>query len=111
VIKISQRAAGQRNVTFNIWGTISLSDAPIEVDLGVKGLKLSSLVWLIEEKMGLHICQKSGEMWIPMESRNSVRFDHGLPVEDDVLYLHPFSNNDLGGRLTRSFFLVMDFDK
>ena len=112
MIKISQRAAGQRNVTFNVWGTVSaFGDPDIEVDLGVKGLKLSSLVWLIEEKMGLYVCQKSGEVWIPMESRNSIRFDHGLPVEEDKLLLRPFTNTGGESPMERSFFLVMDFDK
>jgi hypothetical protein len=113
MIKISQRAAGQRNVTFNVWGTVSEFDAPedIELKLGAKNLKLSSLVWLIEEKMGLYICQKPGEVWIPMESRNSVRFDHGLPIEEEILFLHPFANTKLEGSKERAFFLVMDFDK
>jgi hypothetical protein len=112
VIKISQRAAGQRNVTFNVWGTVSVFNAEdIEVELGVKGLKLSSLVWLIEEKMGLYVCQKSGEVWIPMESRNSIRFDHGLPVEEDQLLLRPFTNTGVEPSMEHSFFLVMDFDK
>lgn len=111
MVKISQRAAGQRNVTFNVWGTVSVSDPPIEIKLSDKGLKLSSLVWLIEEKMGLYLVKNREEVWIPMESRNSIRFDHGLPVEEDTLWLVPFSNNDLGAKADRSFFLVMDFDK
>jgi hypothetical protein len=111
VIKISQRAAGQRNVTFNVWGRIESFDCVEEIVLGAMGLKLSSLVWLIEEKMGLYLMRNREEVWIPMESRNSIRFEHGLPVEGESLWLCPFANSDLGGSPSRSFFLVMDFDK
>lgn len=112
MIEISQRAAGQRNVTFNVWGRIESLDLPdIELNLGAQGLKLSSLVWLIEEKMGLYLMQNREEVWIPMESRNSIRFDHGLPVAGSTLWLRAFANSPLGENPKRSFFLIMDFDK
>lgn len=111
-IQVSQRASGQRNVTLNVWGSFKdVNEPAFEIDLKISGLKLSSLVWLIEEKMGLYLCQKRGEVWIPMESRNMIRFDHGLLIEGDKLYLDPFANQDLGSNPARHLFLVMDFDK
>jgi hypothetical protein len=110
-IQISQRASGQRNVTFNVWGFTQPEAEPFEIDLKVEGLKLSSLVWLIEEKMGIYLCKKRGEIWLPMESRNSIRFDHALPVGGVKLYLDPFANQELGQMRNRSFFLVLDFDR
>jgi len=41
-------------------------------------IRVDSLWWLIEEKMGLRLWWDNGQLLIPMESRNSMRFDYPL---------------------------------
>ena len=86
---------------------------------GWKGLRLDSAVWAIQEKMGLYLWWEDpkGEeaLVLPMESRNSVRFDEGIPsprVENGwagKMYLSSFRCED--GPLPKGFFVLLDFDK
>jgi len=89
---------------------------------GWKGVRLETTVWLIEEKMGLYLLwgdQISEEnLAIPMESRNSLRFDEGYPsprVADGwgrKLYVSSFNfTKDNSSNQLRSFFLLIDLDK
>lgn len=41
-------------------------------------IRIDSLWWLMEEKMGLRLWWDNGQLLVPMESRNSMRFDHPL---------------------------------
>lgn len=86
-----------------------------------KGLRLDSAIWLIEEKMGLHLWWESEQteksLIFPMESRNSVRFDEGIPsprVADGwskKLYLSSYNVDLPPLQSTKSFFILLDFDK
>lgn len=111
MIQISQKAGSQRNVTFHIHGSFSdvaLKDQCTSIKLPQEKLKLTSLVWLIEEKMGLHLMKVPGEVWMPLESRNNLRFDQGIIIEGNELWLDPFKTETT---IRESFFLIMDFDK
>lgn len=109
MIVVSQKAASQRNVTFHIHGTVEYSD-PVcySIKLPQGNLKLTSLLWLIEEKMGFYLYKTEDEVWMPLESRNFLRFDQGIPINSDELWLRPFKTDQSG---QRTFFMIMDFDK
>ena len=55
--------------------TAKLKDSP-------KNIRLDSLWWLIEEKMGLRLWWKPGYLLLPLESRNSLRLDSPLHSKD-----------------------------
>jgi len=87
---------------------------------GWKGVRLETIVWLIEEKMGLYLLwgDEIGHVAIPMESRNSLRFDEGYPsprVADGwkkKLYISSFNfTKDNPSSQLKSFFLLIDLDK
>lgn len=85
---------------------------------GWKGLRLDSAVWTIQEKMGLYLwwSEPEGEesFIFPMESRNSARFDEGLPSPRvdkgwrGILYVSSFQ---AGVGPPKSFMFILDFDK
>lgn len=91
-------------------------EAPRE---GLKGLRLDSAAWTVQEKMGLLLWwgEPKGEedLIFPMESRNSLRFDDGLisPRKDKgwrgILYLSSFRVKE--GPIPKSFLVLLDFDK
>jgi hypothetical protein len=84
---------------------------------GWKGLRLDSAVWAVQEKMGLYLWwgkpDGEGSLVMPMESRNSVRFDEGIPsprIESGwkgILYLSSFNCQ----MVPKGFFVLLDFDK
>lgn len=86
---------------------------------GWKGLRLDSAVWAIQEKMGLHLWWSKPEgvddLILPMESRNSIRLDEGLPSPRmnegwrGIMYLSSFRAGDPPG--LKSFMFILDFDK
>lgn len=107
-VKVKQVAGGNRNVTYQIRGILSRDIAePIEV---AKGIKLSSAVWVVQEKMGLYLWWGPGDLIMPMESRNSVRFDTAIAPPDDwdgVLHLTSYNM----GEGKKGFLIVLDFDR
>lgn len=112
--KVIQTAGSQRNVTLRIRGrayTELDEHARFAIRLPDAGLKLSSLVWLIQEKMGLHLWVNETEIMLPMESRNSIRFDTPVPALESVLYLTPFNLDLAPVTQFKAYFLVLDFDR
>lgn len=116
---------GEKNLTVLIKGIITedFGRTPI-VDLaklkqpyeGLKGIRLDSVVWVIQEKLGLTLWwDESGEdsMAMPMESRNSMRFDEGVESPriregwPGKLWLSSFNCN--GG--PKKFLVILQFDK
>jgi hypothetical protein len=87
---------------------------------GLKGLRLDSAVWAIQEKMGLYLWWEKEHteenLALVMESRNGMRFDEGLPsprVDDGwkgKLYLSSFKHQTTGIG-PAAFVLLLDFDK
>lgn len=82
-----------------------------------QNLRLDSLWWLIEEKMGLRLWWKPGCLLLPLESRNNLRFDTPLSSKDFAppgwcrkLYL---SSHDAGSGTTKLkyFNIGLDMEK
>jgi hypothetical protein len=113
---------GPRNATVIVTGAAKQAEQRIKlVDLrklagSPKRVKISSIVWLIEEKMKLRLLWGPDEFLLPMESRNSVRFDHGLMspeenkwngvIEFDIVDVH--KGNDYTDKY---FFIQIELDK
>lgn len=90
---------------------------------GLKGIRLDSAVWVIQEKLGLILWwedeDSEASFVLPMESRNSLRIDEGISSPrgerswGKKLYLSSFNylrdQNTVNEK--RSFFLILDFDK
>jgi hypothetical protein len=112
-LKITQVAGGNRNATFQIRGFVSgenLNLAKIHVS---EGLKLSSALWIVQEKLTLHLLWGENDQLFPMESRNAARFDSVIkPPEgwNGTLYLSS-SNWDQPTATGKSFFVLLDFDR
>jgi hypothetical protein len=118
-MKVTKVQSGHRNVTLHVRDMLTRPIMLEPIETGVKELKLTSLVWVIQEKMGLYLYwNKSNDLILPMESRNSLRFDTGIAAPSEwngVLYLSTFGDIDTGydGRniKQRAFFLALDFDR
>jgi hypothetical protein len=112
-LRIEQLAGGQRNVTYRIRGFVINSDilmAPIEMS---KGLKMTSALWIIQEKLCLHLWWDKNDRLLPMESRNAARFDQAIkPPEgwNGTMYLTS-QNWDQPNLVGKAFFIVLDFDR
>lgn len=102
-------SAHSRNTTMRISGLLN-SESAIELETKHGKLKLTSALWLIEEKMGFYLCWDFGSVIMPMESRNSIRFDQAIPCPDKwqgTLWLKPFKFIPPA----MAFLVVLDFDK
>ena len=109
-LRVNMVAGSQRNYTVHVTGVITSEMTLTPVDLKVNKLKLASLAWLVQEKLGLYLWWNKETVLLPMESRNAIRFDTSIvPPEgwDGKIWLSSF------GFVApkKIFFLVMDFDK
>jgi hypothetical protein len=87
---------------------------------GWKGVRLDSITWAIQEKMGMYLRweddDKETSLILPLESRNSMRFDEGIPSPrinegwTKRIWLSGFNTN-IAPAGAKSFFLLLDFDK
>jgi len=114
MLKVTKAAGGQRNITIHISGVIDEELPPTSIDIGDKGAKLASLVWLIQEKLGFHLMWSPKDPLLPMESRNSVRFDSPLrPPEDwdGKMWIESFNCGIPIGIESQAFFITLDFDR
>ena len=112
-LRIRQVAGGGRNVTLHITGMLTKGDMPLTpIDLSVpekSRAKIASLVWLVQEKLGIYLWWNKETILLPMESRNTVRFDSPLnPPEnwDGRMWLSSFG----WAAPCKAFFAVLDFD-
>jgi|SRR6185437_290910 len=72
--------------------------------------KIGSVLWLIQEKMGIHLWWDKETPLFPMESRNSMRFDTALQPPDGwkgVFYYDTFGVVDS----PKHFMFILDIDK
>lgn len=112
-LKIEKLAGGQRNETYRIRGYVvglDMKMTPIEMS---KGLKMTSALWIIQEKLCLHLWWSETDRLLPMESRNSVRFDQSIkPPEgwNGTMYLTS-QNWDQPSSVGKAFLIVLDFDR
>jgi hypothetical protein len=113
-LKINQVAAGGRNVTYQIHGHAEKGELPPTPVQMSKGLKLSSALWIVQEKLTLHLWWSEDDYLFPMESRNSARFDSCIKPPDEwngIIYL---SSSNWGVPPTpggKRFFVILDFDR
>ena len=87
---------------------------------GWKGVRLDSVAWAIQEKMGMYLWweddDKETSLILPLESRNGMRYDEGIPsprIKDGwtkKIWLSSF-NTHIAPAGLKSFFLLLDFDK
>jgi hypothetical protein len=112
-LKTKQVAGGGRNVTYQIRGIVTEGDFPLtEIKVG-KGLKLSSAVWVVQEKMGIQMWWIPTEPLLVMESRNSVRFETSLAPPEEwsgSLYINGFGFAGPPAHM-KLFTIVLDFDR
>jgi hypothetical protein len=112
MIRVNQIAgsANSRNFTFQVTGVLTEEMPLTPIDLGMANLRLASLVWIVQEKLGLYLWWDDNTDILPMESRNTVRFDASIPAPekwDGRIWLSSFGFV----KPKKTFFLVMDFDK
>jgi hypothetical protein len=78
----------------------------------VRTLQLASVLWTIQEKMGLYLWLAEeylpGNMLLVMESRNFIRYDKPLILDNwaGKLYIQPFKVDE-----PKRFSFHLDFDK
>src|SRR4051812_5100472 len=109
-ILIEEVASSQRNVTIRISGMIHIADQVIELKTKQTKLKLTSLAWLIEEKMGFYLSWDKDSVLMPLESRSALRFDQAIPCPANwqgTLWLTPFKVT----APPMAFLILLDFDK
>lgn len=111
--KVKTTAAGSRNVSIQISGFVKADDEDIFelANLEHRGLKVTSVVFLIQEKAGLFLWwdKDRNELILPLESRGAFRFDTGLKCPDDwdgKIWAESFKVDE-----DKAFLLLLDFDK
>lgn len=83
---------GAKNLSILVKGIVEMDFTPIEIlDIEkttlprepLKGIRLDSAAWLIQEKMGITLWwekkEKEENLIFIMESRNGLRLDEGIP--------------------------------
>lgn len=120
VISSAVTADGSKNFTVLVTGLL-LKDLPMTEIVWLDKLnpkpaacKIESLLWIVQEKMGLVLWWQEGNLIAPMESRNSVRPDRGWDSPRSG-WSRTLSITSFGVRsnefLPKHFTLVLDFDK
>lgn len=74
------------------------------------GLKLTSVLFLIQEKAGLYLWWDEDNLILPVESRGAFKFDIGLKAPEDwdgQIWGQAFKTEEFD----KAFLLIMDFDK
>jgi len=122
--KVKLTGSGQRNVSAQISGllkvpgfrTVNATKIAEEkvfklVSFEHRGLKMTSIVFLVQEKAGLLLWWNEARenLILPVESRGAFRFDVGLmPPEgwDGAIWATPFKVDEPKG-----FLLLLDFDR
>jgi hypothetical protein len=111
-LRVNKVAGGQRNHTYQITGVVTSELMLTPIDLGPieRPLKLASLSWLIQEKMGMYLWWDKETILLPMESRNTIKFDTSMKSPenwDGKMWISGFGFVPP----KKVFFLILDFDK
>lgn len=117
MIKVNRVAGGQRNTTLHITGCIE-NDIPMTpVYTGTKEtgtMKLGSILWVIQEKLGIYLWWNKEQLLMPLESRNAIRLDAGYVAPKDWdgnMYISSYNFAVEPRCKTKAFFLLLDFDR
>ena len=116
-VNVVARSVHGRNVTLQIQGYLTEGDLPpTKIECPEVSLKLTSMVWLVQEKLGLYLRWNKDGYPIPLESRNSVRLDSPIasPADwDGKLWLESYNLIGVPGERPKraAFFLTLDFDR
>ena len=121
---------GAKNFSVLIKGWVTRDFNPVSIidieklekpTAGWKGVRLDSVVWAVQEKMGFHLWWEKGvkeeTLILPLESRNSMRFDEGIPSPRVVdgwgkqIWLSSFKALSNDPELAKHFVILLDFDK
>ena len=121
MIQIKQVIGGRRNVALHITGMLTEGDlelTPIDLDSenrleqGAKQrAKLSSLAWVVQEKLTLYLCwNKTVESLVmPLESRNSLRPEVNIAPPErwtGTMWITSTGYTEP----VKCFFIALDFD-
>src|ERR1700679_3754655 len=79
--KVKVTAGGSRNVSVQISGSLPKGMFEL-VKFEHLGLKLTSLLFLIQEKAGLYLWWDKDDLILPLESRGAFKFDTGLKAPE-----------------------------
>lgn len=120
---------GEKNVSILVKGFTDTDFSPLDIlDLekvkspsaGWKGIRLDSITWVLQEKMTMFLrWENDGEessLLLPLESRNSMRFDEGIPsprIEKGWtkrVWLSAINVKSPAAGF-KAFFILLDFDK
>lgn len=114
LIKANEVHGGSRNKTWLFTGLVDKEDESKAYCL-VEGLdravKLSSVAFLVQEKMGFRLWWDKDltQPMMPIESRGAFRFDGVRPPSDwaGIIWIQPFKVDEDG----KMFVLSLDFDR
>lgn len=85
------------------------------VDSGIKErMKLGSVLWVVQEKLGLNLYWDKETLLMPLESRNSIRLDTGYSAPegwDGRMWLSSYGFSLPPLSKQKAFFLTLDFDR
>jgi hypothetical protein len=112
-LDISTPIDGSRNLTILVKGVLNEEMFLTPLLKGRTGkMKLTSALWLVQEKLGLVLWWDKHQIILPMESRNSIRLDRGWNSPDEwkgEILLSSF-NFELGPK-PKYFVIELEFDK
>jgi len=113
LIKAEKIHGGGRNQTWLVTGLVEQADESKAIQLLSeldKGIRLASVAFLVQEKMGFTLWWDEGltQPMMPVESRGAFRFDGVRPPPDwkGELWAVPFKVDE-----PKMFVLNLDFDK
>jgi hypothetical protein len=120
IFKANKVHGGQKNIVYVLSGLVNKEDEGKAVCLVSeldRAVKLASVAFLVQEKMGLQLWWDEAltEPMLPVESRGAFRFDGVRPPPDwaGQIWVKPFKV-DMPGEprvFPKMFVLSLDFDR
>ena len=112
-LKVNFTSDGSRNVAVHACGVLKPNDEDrlFLCEFKDRNLKLTSVLFLIQEKAGLSLWwDKEGQnLVLPLESRGAFKFENGLKAPEQwggKLWMTPFKVDE-----DKSILLLLEFDK
>ena len=116
-LKLQKTSGGQKNVTYHVRGFVHGRDME-KTEFKIEHpeaseLKFSSALWIIQEKLTLYLWWAKDDLLLPMESRNSIRFDLAVkpPIGWNGTMCLSSLNWNAPNAIGKAFYLVLDFDR